>query len=223
MPDRKYSARPAPWARLLGGAVAFLLLGSSALRAQPVSGDRETDPGTRLTPAASSERGLVLAYEVTEMSVNRFRNFAGELRYRFGDRHQVRLSVMEVDVSERDLAGWWSASVRGEGVKGYFRAYELHADRFFKGNWYVSANAGYIANKFERVTLDDRLQNRTPTAGVGVGYARSNLFGVKGLSINFTNPVRYYFHEIKETRLGSATVRAHKLVPNTWLFVGFKF
>lgn len=157
------------------------------------------------------------------MPVNRFRNFAGELRYRFGDRHQVRLSVMEVDVSERDLAGWWSASVRGEGVKGYFRAYELHADRFFRGNWYVSANAGYIANTFELVTLRDRLRNRTPTAGVGIGYSRSNVFGVKGLSVDFTNPIRYYFDDIKETRLGSATVRAHKFVPNTWLFVGFKF
>jgi hypothetical protein len=157
------------------------------------------------------------------MSINGFRNFAGEARYRFGGRHQVRLSVMEVSVTERDLAGWWSAAVSGKGVKGYFRAYEVHADRFFRGHWYLSANAGYIANTFEHVTLPERLTNRTPTAGIGIGYARTNVFGVRGLSINFTNPVRYYFHEIKETKLGAATVRVHKFVPNTWLFVGFRF
>lgn len=206
-----------------GVAAALCLSGSAPLLAQPAGSPSEKAPAARPSPTPPSERAFGLAYEISEMSINGFRNFAGEMRYRLGERHQVRLSVMEVRVTERDLAGWWSAAVSGEGVRGYFRAYELHGDRFLKGHWYLSANAGYIANTFEHVTLHDRVTNRTPTAGLGIGYARSNLFGVRGLSINVTNPVRYYFHEIKETKLGSATVRAHRFVPNTWLFVGFEF
>lgn len=209
-------------ARPLLIAAVLLLNGSAPLLAQPAV-EHADSPVARPAPTPSTERGLFAAYELSEMSINGFRNFAGELRYRFEGRHQIRLSIMEVKVSERDLAGWWSAAVSGRGVRGYFRAYELHADRFFKRHWYLSANAGYIANTFEHVTLPDRLTNRTPTAGLGIGYARSNLFGIRALSINVTNPVRYYFHEIKETKLGSATVRVHKFVPNTWLFVGFRF
>lgn len=207
----------------IGVAAALHLSASAPLLAQPAGSPPETAPAAAPSLPRSSERAFGVAYEISEMSINGFRNFAGEMRYRFGERHQVRLSVMEVKVTERDLAGWWSAAVSGGGVKGYFRAYELHGDRFVKGHWYLSANVGYIANTFEHVTLHDRVTNRTPTAGLGIGYARSNLFGVRGLSINITNPVRYYFHEIRETKLGAATVRAHKLVPNTWLFVGFEF
>ncbi len=86
----------------------------------------------------------------------------------------------------------------------------------------MSANVGYIANTFEHVTLPDRLQNRTMTAGLGVGYSRTGLFGVRHLCLDVTNPVRYYVHRIPETRLGAATVRRHTVVPNTWVFIGYR-
>jgi len=168
-------------------------------------------------------RGAFAAYEITEMSMNRFRNFAGEVGYRFGPRYQLRFSVMEVNVTEHDLAGWWSASVDGKGVQGYFRAYEVHADRFWKKGWHAGLNAGYIANSFETVSLSDHLSNRTTTLGVGIGYAHANLFGVPHLYFEFSNPIRFYFDDIPETRLGMATVRPHKVVPNTWLFLGYRF
>jgi len=211
-------------ARLPGGAAACrgaVAAALACLLCGPAAAVAAADPAPPASPAP--DRGFSAAYELTEMGMNGFRNFAGELGYRFGARHRVRLSVMEVDVSERDLAGWWSAAVDGKGVEGYLRGYEVHGDRFFKGGWYVSLNAGYYANTFEHVTLPERLSNETLTAGLGIGYSRSRLFGVEHLSINFTNPIRYYFHPIEETPLGSATVRTHKIVPNTWLFVGYAF
>jgi len=168
-------------------------------------------------------RGAFVSYEVTEMAVNGFRNFAGEVGFRFGPKHEVRLSVMEVAVSERDLAGWWSAAVAGRGVRGYLRVYEVSVDRFFRGNWYLSANAGYFANEFRHVTLPEKIWNETLASGIGIGYARADLFGVRHLHINLTMPVRYYFNGIAETKLGDATVRTHRVVPNTWLFIGYKF
>lgn len=207
-------------ARSLGLSLACLGFLPTPLSAQQA---QVSPPVAAPSPATPSQRGAFVAYEITEMSINGFRHFAGELGFRFGARHQVRVSIMEVDVSERDLAGWWSASVDGRGVEGYFRAYELNADRFFAGNWYVSGNAGYIANEFRHVTLPDRLKNETLTAGVGVGYSRSNLFGVKRLHLNVAMPVRIYFDGIEETRLGDATVRVHRIVPNTWIFIGYQF
>ncbi len=173
--------------------------------------------------ARSNERGAFAAYEITEMGMNNFRHFAGEAGFRFGPKHQVRFSVMEVAVTERDLAGWWSAAVEGKGVRGYLRGYEFHADRFFRGNWYLSANAGYYANEFRHVTLPQRIWNETLTAGIGIGYSRANLFGIKHLQFDFTMPIRYYFDGIEKTRLGEATVNVHKVVPNSWVFIGYRF
>jgi hypothetical protein len=202
---------------------AGLLCCPGPLVAQAAQG--EPSPVQVPTPARASSReaGAFVAYEITEMSMNRFRNFAGEAGYRFGSKYRLRVSVMEVDVTERDLAGWWSASVEGKGVEGYLRAYEAHADRFLTKSWYVGGNVGYIANTFEHVTLPDRLTNRTMTAGIGVGYSRADLFGVKHLHFDISMPIRFYFNEIEETKLGAATVRAHKVVPNTWIFVGYGF
>lgn len=181
-------------------------------------------PRAAATTQPATDRGVFVGYETLEMSMNRFKHFAGEIGYRFGATHQLRLSIMEVDLTERHLASKWeSAAVEGRGVKGYFRGYELHADRFFRGNWYLSANVGYYADTYEHVTLPERVHSRTMTIGTGIGYSRANLFGVPHLTLNFSNPVRFYFNGIKQTTLGEATVRRHKIVPNTWLFLGYRF
>jgi hypothetical protein len=198
-------ARPRRAHRLL---LAFAVVLPQSLRAQTASPDA---------------RGAFLSYEISEMAMNNFSHFAGEAGFRFNPKHQLRLSVMEVAVSERDLAGWWSAAVDGRGVEGYLRVYELSVDRFFRGNWYVSANTGYFANEFHHMSLPQRLWNETLTAGIAIGYSRANVFGVRPLHIDFTMPVRYYFNGIEETKLGDATVRVHRIVPNTWLFIGYKF
>lgn len=167
---------------------------------------------------------VFVGYEALEMSMNRFRNFAGEIGYRFETKYQVRLSIMEVDLTERHLASTWeSAAVDGKGVKGYFRGYELHADRFFYGNWYVGANLGYYADTYEHVTLPVRVKNRTPTVGLGLGYSPARLLGVEHLYVDFASPFRYYFDQIRKTKLGDATIRPHIVVSNIWLFLGYRF
>lgn len=170
------------------------------------------------------QEGFFVAYETLEMSMNEFSNFAGEIGYRFGPKYQARLTVMEVSLTERHLSSKWeAAAVDGKQVQGYMRGYEVHLDRFFAGNWYVSAGVGYYEDTYEHTVLDASLKNRTFTAGGGIGYARTNLFGIEGLYLNFDVPVRYYFNRIDETRLGESTVRPHVVVNNIWLFVGFKF
>jgi hypothetical protein len=67
------------------------------------------------------------------------------------------------------------------------------------------------------------VDNRTLTAGIGVGYSHSDLFGVRHLQLDVSMPIRFYFDDIAEIGLGSARVRAHKVVPNTWVFLGYGF
>jgi hypothetical protein len=148
------------WSALAG----LLILGHPTLSAQ----EERPDP-----------KGWFVGYETLEMAMNRFRNFAGEVGYRFGPRYQIRMSVMEVDLTERHLSSSWeSAAVDGPGVEGYFRGYELHADRFLKGNWYIGGNVGYYADTYEHVQLPDRVDNETLTVGFGIGYARPAPFPV---------------------------------------------
>ena len=172
----------------------------------------------------SPERGVFVAYETLEMAMNKFRHFAGEVGYQFGAKYRARITIMEVDLTERHLSSSWEAgAVDGEGVVGYFRGYEVHADRFVYRNWYVSGSLGYYADSYEHEERNESLENQTMTVGSGIGYQRDNLFGVRHLYVNFNIPLRYYFNRIEETEWGDTTIRPHVVVNNIWLFVGYKF
>ncbi|QXD13924.1 hypothetical protein GQ464_010670 [Rhodocaloribacter litoris] len=172
----------------------------------------------------SRQEGFFVAYEILEMAMNEFSNFAGEVGYRLNPKYQMRLTVMEVNLTERHLSSKWeAAAVDGENVEGYLRGYEAHIDRFFAGNWYVSGSVGYYEDRYAHTELDESLENRTFTVGSGIGYARANLFGIRGLYVNFDIPVRYYFNHIEKTQWGDTTIRPHVVVNNIWLFVGYKF
>ena len=174
--------------------------------------------------AQTNKKGFFVGYEILEMAMNEFQNFAGEIGYRFDEKNQVRLTMMEVKLTERHLSSKYEAqSIDGEDVEGYFRGYEVNYDRFFTKNWYISANIGYHHHTYEHTILDDEVENDTPTIGSGIGYNKSNLFGINHLYLNFSVPVRFYFNKIDETELGETTVRPHSIVNNIWLFLGYEF
>ncbi len=172
------------------------------------------------TPA----RGYFVAYETLEMAMNNFQHFAGEIGYRFNQKNQMRMTIMEVKLTERHLSsGWEAGAVDGNDVEGYFRGYEMHYDRFIFKHWYVSANLGYYNDEYNHTKLEEGLENKTVTIGTGIGYTRNHLFGIKHFYLNFSIPVRYYFNHIEKTKLGETTIRPHVIVNNMWLFLGYKF
>ena len=179
--------------------------------------------GARTAPGQSPERGFFVGYETLEMAMNEFKIFAGEVGFRLSPKHQLRLTIMEVDLTERHLASKWeSFAIDGPNVVGYFQGYEAHVDRFFKRNWYVSGAVGFYKDSYRHTQLDQSLENKTFTLGSGIGYTRSNLLGIKGLYVNVDVPVRYYFNPIKETKWGETTIMPHVVVNNLWVFAGFK-
>lgn len=173
-----------------------------------------------------TSKGLFIGYETLEMSMNKFRNFAGEVGYRLSPSQQVRLMIGEVDLSERHLSSSWEAyAVDGTNVTGYFRIYELYYDRFFFKNksWYASASMAYVRDEYRSTISDNRIDNETATIGFAIGYMKKNLFGINHLYINASMPFRYYFNSIPETQWGETTIREHKYVNNIWLFLGYSF
>ncbi len=167
-----------------------------------------------------------LGYETLEMTMNKFQNFAGEVGYRINPRHQVRLAIGEIKLTERHLSSdWEAAAVDGDNVEGYFRIYELNYDRFFgkRKLFYVSGSAGYVNDKYKHLISDRRIDNHTATVGLGVGFQKMNLFGIRHLYINASIPFRYYFNDIPEQQWGDTTIEKHQFVNNIWFFVGYGF
>lgn len=165
-----------------------------------------------------------VGYELLEMSMNEFSNFAGEVGYRFDRKSAMRLTIMEVELTERHLSSDYEAyAVDGENVEGYLRGYELHYDRFFSKSWYYSLNIGYYNDTYEHINLNEKIENHTSTIGVGIGFRKDDLFGKDKGYLNFNMPFRYYFNSIEETKMGDTIIREHSLVNNVWLFFGYDF
>lgn len=193
-------------------ALAWLLLACPWAAAAQSAGNEEVQPR------------FSVSYELMEMGANRFHNFAGDIGYRLTSTSRLRLVIMEVDLTESHLSDdFWARIVKGGGVKGYMRGYELTYDRFVAGGLYVMANAGYIDLSFESVDTGARYANGSFSLGSGLGYRFDNPFGLKGLFINPSLPIRYFFDPVEETRLGSGTVQPIRVAPSVWLFVGFSF
>lgn len=174
----------------------------------------------------SERKGLFIGYETLEMTMNKFQYFAGEFGYRFNEKHQLRLMVGEVKLTERHLSNKYeAAAVDGENVEGYFRIYELYYDRYFgkRKNFYYSGSLAYVRDKYTHLISEQELENETITAGFSIGYRKENLFGVKHLYLNAAIPFRYYFNDIPETQWGETKILPHKFVNNIWLFVGYHF
>ena len=182
------------------------------------------DEPTRTMPQhhdKSDHRALFVGYETLEMAMNRFKNFAGELGYRFNSRFQARLTIMEVSLTERHLSSRFeAAAIDGDGVTGYFRGYEAHLQWYPWRRLYLSGGIGYYHDMYDHKKSGEVLRNHTPTVGVGVGYTWNEPLGIPYLYADAAMPFRFYFNSIDETRLGGARVRTHLIVNNLWLFLG---
>lgn len=166
-----------------------------------------------------------VGYELLEMSMNEFKYFAGEVGYRFNPKHQLSLSIGEIDMTERHLSSNEAAAVDGDNVEGYFRIYELTYSRFFgkRKLWHYGANVGYVYDEYDHLISDNEIKNHTLTAGVNFGFQKMDIFKIKHLYLRVLIPIRYNFNSIPEQEWGETTIREHKFVPNTWLFLGYRF
>jgi len=174
---------------------------------------------------AENDRRFFAGYELFEMSMNNFKNFAGEVGYKLDDNSEAKLVVMNVSLTERHLSNKYEAHATDNkgNVDGRFKGYELSYDRFFTQRWYYMVSAGWFHYYYQHTILGSSTETKSLALGTGIGYKYPNLLGVENLYLNFSYPVRYYFNPLKETKLGNTLVHEHKLVNNLWLFIGYTF
>lgn len=187
---------------------------------------------SQATSSTKDERvHFFVAYELGEMAFNKFQTFAGEAGMKFKNRHTLRLVHMNVKLTENHLSSSFAAAVDGENVKGLFYGNELFYDipafqklqgSFFQ-NLYVGPSVGYYKNEYEHTILDESIENKSATVGLGISYRETNIFGVKGLYYTFSIPMRFSLNPMEKTQLGDTTIKGGSFENNIWFFIGFQF
>lgn len=164
------------------------------------------------------------AYELGEAAFNKFQSFSGEIGIRFPNNHQLRMTHMNVGLTEQHLSSGFAGAVDGDDVEGDFFGFELFYD--FPIRWkglYIAPSVGYYRNKYRHKSLPESLSNRSATLGLGISYQEIDIFKVKGLYYRFSIPMRTHLNPIKETSLGSTLVKNNSFDNNIWVFIGYEF
>lgn len=185
--------------------------------------------GQETSKANFAKSSFYLGYDLGEMAINRFQNFAGEVGFNFKNQHAIRLVYNNIKLTEDHLSSNFAGAVDGENVSGLWTGYELLYDvplyRFKSGKsyFYGGVSAGYHKNSYQHTVLDESLTHKTGTAGIDIGYRETNVFKIKGLYFNFQIPIRYYFSKLEETKLGNSTVNKVIVEQTISFFVGYEF
>lgn len=176
-----------------------------------------------------TKSGIYIGYDLGEMALNKFQNFAGELGLKFKNDHTFRFVYLNIKLTEQHLSSNLTGAVDGKNVSGLWNGYELLYDvpiyRFKGGNsfLYGGLSAGYHKNSYQHTILAESVEHKTGTVGFDIGFRETNIFKVKGLYINFQIPVRYYFNTLEETKLGDTTINKAVFEQTISFFVGYEF
>lgn len=174
--------------------------------------------------AAQKKIRPFIAYDFGEAAFNKMQSISGEVGVQFANDHLLRLVHMNVGLTEQHLSSSFAGAVDGPNVKGKLFGYEVFYDLpvITKG-LYIGPSVGYYMNEFEHTVLEESLMRKTATAGLGISYRETNLFGVKGLYYTFTIPMRLSLEASEETKLGETIISSDKFDNNLWLFIGYQF
>lgn len=165
-----------------------------------------------------------IAYDFGEAAFNRFQSYSGEIGIRFPNHHLLRLTHMNVNLTEQHLSSSFAAAVDGPNVEGKFFGFELFYDiPIYWNKLYLGPSVGYYENEYSHTILSERLKKETVTVGLGISYREIDLFGIKGLYYTFSIPMRLSLSPIEETKLGETIIVNDTFNNNIWLFVGYEF
>jgi len=164
-----------------------------------------------------------IGYELGEMVLNDFKHVAGEVGYNLPNDRSIRLTYMNVALSEEHLSSSSAGAVDGDNVAGLWRGAELYYDFPVSKHIYISPSVGYYNTKYWHEFLDESVKNKSMTAGVALSYLGDNVLGAKEFYWKFSLTYRYNFNAIERTMLGDSVVvdGTHETIP--WIFVGYRF
>lgn len=166
---------------------------------------------------------VFIGYEFGEMAFNDFKHFAGEIGYSLKDNKAVRVSVLNIALSEEHLSSNSARSVDGDNVFGLWRGLELFYDQPIRKNLSWSITGGYFDTEYQHTQLTESVTHKTASIGVALSYGEPSLFGINNLYWRFTLPLRYYFKPLDRTMLGDAVINRSTYEYNPWIYIGYRF
>ncbi len=166
---------------------------------------------------------VFVGYEFGQMAFNGFNHVAGEVGVELESNASVRLTFLNVALSERHLSSSEASAVNGDNVEGLWRGAELHYDVPLTTHIFVSPSVGFYDSKYSHTVLDQTVRQKSTVAGVSLSYTNSGVFGFEELYWRFSFSYRHYFNPIGRTNLGDAVVRGDSAEFTPALFVGYRF
>jgi hypothetical protein len=176
-----------------------------------------------LLSVKTNANNFFVGYDFGEMAFNDFKNFSGEIGYKFESGKSIEIFYMDVVASEKHLSSDFAQAVDGNNVSGVFKGYEIFYNLPFSSGWYFAPSLGYFTEKYQHTYLQESVSSTSPTVGVAIGYKEENLFGLKNLYYDFSFPFRYSFNSFEDTKLGDSTVKNNAIRNNLRFVVGLSF
>lgn len=174
-------------------------------------------------PSIGSGNSVFIGYEFGEMAFNDFKNFAGEVGYTFDNKQSLRLSYMNVALSERHLSSSESAAVDGENIEGLWRGVDIYYDYPISQRIDISPSIGYHDTEYSHTVLEETVKNRTATAGVAISYLGDDVLGIDELYWRFSVTLNYRLNPLERTLLGDSVVNGGSFDFYPQIFIGYAF
>lgn len=167
---------------------------------------------------------VFIAYEIGEAIFNKFQSLSGEIGIRFKNQHLLRLTHVNLNLTEEHLSSGFAGAVDGDNVKGKQFGFEAFYDfPIFFNSLYIGPSIGYYKNEYQHTILNERLENSSFSFGSSLSIRETNIFKLKGLYYSFSIPIRINLNPIEETNLGSAIIKNSTWDNSIWLFIGYEF
>ena len=175
-----------------------------------------------ITP--EERKKIFIAYEFGEAAFNKMQSLSGEVGIRFSNQQSLRLTHMNVNLTEKHLRSSFAAAVDGSSVKSKLFGFELFYNfPIFTKGLSIGPSVGYYKNEYEHTIIDKHIEQKSTTIGLGISYKESNVFHIDGLYYRFSIPIRTHFNPSDKTVIGDSTVNKNTIDNNIWLFVGYEF
>lgn len=165
-----------------------------------------------------------IAFELGQAVFNDFKSYSGEVGVKLRNNHMLRLSHMNIKMSEAHLSSDFAVVVDGDHVEGKQFGFELFYD--FPILWkgvHISPSLGWYRNEYYHTILNENLKKSSATVGIAISYREVDIFGIKGLYYTLSFPMRTPFNSITRTKLGDTIIKNNTFDSNIFFFVGFQF
>lgn len=174
-------------------------------------------------PVIGSADSFFVGYELGQMAFNEFKHVAGEIGYRFDNKHAVRVALFNVRLSERHLSGDEASAVEGDNVEGLWRGIDLHYDYPVTDNIFISPSIGYHDSEYTHTVLGSSISRISPSAGVSVSYVGDDILGFEQFYWRFSLTYRYNFNAEDDESLGDTIVRGDTSGFTPAIYFGYGF